>query len=263
VKRVITGLLLTVFLIFLVIYADAFWFFTVVVLTVGLALLEYYRITVGQEKRLLFIGTLLGVAVPVIIYSFGLKGFGGYLLFAVFVIFAYCLFSHKEIASVTRHIGIVILGVIYIAFFLSHLILLRGLEEGSLWILFLVFIISANDTFAYYAGKRFGKRKLAPIVSPSKTLEGALGGLIGGMVIATAFQQFFLIKVSSNEVLILALLIGIISQFSDLFESLIKRSAGVKDSGSLLPGHGGVLDRIDSLIFPAPFLYYYIIIFRL
>ena len=268
-KRVITGLLLGFLCILLVIYATAFWFFVIVVSTVSLALLEYYRITASQDKGLLTIGTLLGAIVPIIIYFLGLKVFPGYLIFAVFFIFAYCLFIKKRaddpnpLVSITSHIGIGVLGVIYIAFSLSHLIVLRELEQGSLWILFLVFIIAANDTCAYYIGRGIVRHKLSPLVSPGKTVEGAAGGLMGGVIAAAIFQQFFLIQIALIETLLLAVFIGIVGQFSDLFESLLKRSAGVKDSGNILPGHGGVLDRVDSLIFPIPFLYYYLIIFRI
>lgn len=261
-KRVVTGLLLGFLLLFLLLYADAFWFFVLIVLTVGFALREYYKITVSQDKGLAFTGTLLGVTIPVAMYVVGPNGFGGYLIFAVFFIFAYCLFVHKELASITNRIGIGVLGIVYIAFPMSHLILLRDLEQGSLWIIFLFLIIIANDTFAYYGGRRFGRRKLSPAVSPNKTVEGAAWGLAGGIIIAIAFQQFFLIKGSIQEIVALSIFIGILGQLSDLFESLIKRGAGVKDSGSILPGHGGALDRIDSLIFPIPVLYYYLIIFR-
>ncbi|MBI5048710.1 MAG: phosphatidate cytidylyltransferase [Deltaproteobacteria bacterium] len=260
-KRVITGFLLGSLFILLVLYATAFLFFALVTLIISLALLEYYKITVGQEKGLLFIGTLLGAIVPVIIYFIGLRGIAGYLIIAVFFIFTYCLFIHKQLVSAASRIGIGILGVTYIAFPLSHIIALRKLEHGSLWVLFLILIVSANDIFAYYIGRGIGRHKLSPVVSPNKTMEGALGGLIGGVVVAIVFQRFFLAHIALNEAL-LAIFIGILGQTSDLFESLIKRSAGVKDSGHILPGHGGVLDRVDSLIFPIPFLYYYLIIFR-
>ncbi len=244
-------------------YASAFWFFALVVLVNCLALLEYYKITIGNDKILLVTGTLLGAVVPVIIYLFEYQWFSGYLILAVFLIFTDSLFRHNLLASVTARIGAGVLGIIYIAFPISHLILIRNMELGRLWLLFIVCIIAANDTFAYYVGRGFGKHKLSPVISPKKTVEGALGGLIGGVAIALVFNQMFLTHISPKEISILAVFIGILGQLSDLFESLIKRSVGVKDSGGILPGHGGMLDRIDSLIFPSPFLYYYLIYFRL
>lgn len=244
-------------------YAAAFWFFALVVLVNCLALFEYYKITIGNDKILLITGTLLGAIVPVIIYLFEYKWFSGYLILAVFLIFTDSLFRHNLLASVTARIGVGVLGIIYIAFPISHLILIRNMEMGRFWLLFIVCIIAANDTFAYYVGKGFGKHKLSPGISPKKTVEGALGGLIGGVAVALVFNQIFLTHISPKEISVLAVFIGILGQLSDLFESLIKRSAGVKDSGGILPGHGGMLDRIDSLIFPSPFLYYYLIYFRL
>lgn len=261
-KRVATGLLLGFLLLFVLLYADVFWFFVIVLLTIVLALFEYYTITISRYKGLVFIGTLLGAMVPVLIYTVGTRWFGGYLLFALFFIFAYCLFASKELAGVTNQIGIGVLGIVYIAFSISHLVLLRYLDKGNLWIIFLFLVIIANDTFAYYMGRRFGRRKLSPLISPKKTIEGSVSGLAGGIIIAAMFQQIFLTKVLLGEAVLLAIFMGIAGQLSDLFESLIKRSADVKDSGSILPGHGGVLDRIDSLIFPIPALYYYLIIFR-
>ena len=244
-------------------YAAAFWFFAIVVLIICLALFEYYKITIGHDKIFLVIGTLLGAIVPVIIYLFEYQWFSGYLILAVFLIFTDSLFRHNLLASVTARIGVGVLGIIYIAFPISHLILIRNMELGRLWLLFIVCIIAANDTFAYYVGRGFGKHKLSPVISPKKTVEGALGGLIGGVAVALVFNQMFLTHISPKEISILAVFIGILGQLSDLFESLIKRSVGVKDSGGILPGHGGMLDRIDSLIFPSPFLYYYLIYFRL
>jgi len=261
-KRVITGLLLGFLFVLLLIYTTGFWFSVIVVLIAGLALFEYCKITINQDKGLLLVATLLGAIVPLIAYLGGFNWLTGYLTFTVFFLFIYCLFAHDPLASVTSRAGMGVLGITYISFPLSHLILLRELEQGSLWILLLVLITAANDTFAFYTGRWIGRLKLSPVVSPNKTVEGALGGVAGGIVAAIAFRQFSLIEISLNEALLLAILLGIAGQFSDLFESLIKRSAGVKDSGNFLPGHGGVLDRIDSLIFPGPFLYYYLVVFK-
>src|SRR3970040_947115 len=233
-KRVITGLLLGFLFVLLLIYTTGFWFCVIVVLIAGLALFEYYKITINQDKGLLLVATLLGAIVPLIAYLSGFNWLTGYLTFTVFFLFIYCLFAHDPLASVTSRAGMGVLGITYISFPLSHLILLRELEQGSLWILLLVLITAANDTFAFYTGRWIGRFKLSPVGSPHKTVEA----------------------------LLLAILLGIAGQFSDLFESLIKRSAGIKDSGNFLPGHGGILDRIDSLIFPGPFLYYYLVVFK-
>ena len=125
-------------------------------------------------------------------------------------------------------------------------------------ILLLLCLIWATDTGAYYTGKTFGKHKFAPSISPNKTWEGTLGGLALACVVAAAFKETLLPDLTWLDAGILALLGGGWGQMGDLFESAFKRSCGVKDSGTLLPGHGGVLDRFDSLIFTAPAYYLYL-----
>jgi phosphatidate cytidylyltransferase len=114
-----------------------------------------------------------------------------------------------------------------------------------------------NDTAAYYTGGAFGRHRLYPLVSPKKSIEGALGGL-GGSIIGTLLARFtFFPQLTLTDCLVTGIVIGILGQAGDLFESLLKRSFGVKDSGTIFPGHGGVLDRLDSIIFAAPAAYYY------
>ena len=121
----------------------------------------------------------------------------------------------------------------------------------------LFIIIWAGDTGAYVVGKLLGRRLLTKI-SPKKTVEGSFGGLIFSMILAVVCKYFLLPELSVNNAIWLGALIGIMGQIGDLAESLLKRSANVKDSGSILPGHGGMLDRLDSLLFGAPAMYYYV-----
>ncbi|HEX7715155.1 MAG TPA: phosphatidate cytidylyltransferase [Bacillota bacterium] len=150
-------------------------------------------------------------------------------------------------------------GAVYIGFMFAYILLLRFIssENGLFYLIFTTFVTWANDTAAYFIGVKFGKHKLSPRISPKKTVEGSFGGLAGGVVtaffLATLFQEplFFFG--------ILGAIVVIAGQFGDLIESIIKRNAGVKDSGSFLPGHGGVLDRFDSLLLSAPVVYYAIV----
>ena len=153
-------------------------------------------------------------------------------------------------------------GIIYIALPFSYLILLRNMENGGRWILLLFTVIWANDTFAMLTGKGFGRHKLSPMISPGKTVEGAVGGLAGGAVAALLYNHFLSMGIGLGSALLLAVVIGVAGIFGDLFESVIKRAAGAKDSGTIIPGHGGMLDRVDSLIFAIPLLYYYLTIGR-
>jgi len=161
-----------------------------------------------------------------------------------------------------------IAGALYVGWMLSYWLNLRGLDDGRNWVYLAMLTTFANDTSAYFVGRARGRHKLAPAISPAKTREGAIGGLagavVGAAVIATVLK---LISAESGapfafrywQIIILGFLIGLFAQIGDLVESLLKRQMGAKESGSLLPGHGGVLDRFDSLIFVGAMVYYYVV----
>ena len=158
-------------------------------------------------------------------------------------------------------VAVTILGMIYVGWFFSYIIFIRSLTEHGGYLFFLLFTIWAMDIASYLAGRAFGRTKLAPAISPKKTWEGAVFGFLISLVAASIFSWTADLEIF--HALTLGILIGIFGQVSDLIESLIKRDAGAKDSSSLVPGHGGVLDRIDSFIITAPLLYYYIVLFIL
>jgi phosphatidate cytidylyltransferase len=143
-------------------------------------------------------------------------------------------------------------GVCYIPLPLALLILLRSAPGGTVWILLLCAVIFAGDTAALYAGTLWGRHKLCPAISPGKTVEGALAGLAANLAVGMAGKALFLPEVGWAAALAFAAAVGLAGQVGDLFESELKRASSVKDSGGLLPGHGGVLDRIDALLFAAP-----------
>lgn len=148
-----------------------------------------------------------------------------------------------------------VFGVIYIPLFLSFLVILYASTNGVLWVLFLLAIIAAGDTGAYYSGTYLGRHKLCPAVSPKKTVEGAMGGLAANLATAWLFKLLFFNSMKSLTCTVFAVVVGVVGQAGDLFESEFKRAAGVKDSSNLLPGHGGFLDRLDALLFAAPVAY--------
>jgi len=139
---------------------------------------------------------------------------------------------------------------------LIFLFLLSTLPNGWIWLIIMLFCTWANDTGAYFVGRRWGRRRLAPELSPGKSVEGAIGGLLTCIVAAWAASLLYT-NLPLWPLLLLGLIIGLAAQVGDLVESAIKRQAGVKDSGKLIPGHGGVLDRFDSMLFTAPLVYYY------
>ena len=147
--------------------------------------------------------------------------------------------------------------IVYIPFPLAALILLRGEPDGIIWIFFLVLIVFLGDAAAFYVGTYFGRHKLHPAISPGKTIEGAIGGLVANLIVAFVFKTVFLPDLSTFLVLVFAPAVGVVGQLGDLFESELKRISGIKDSGNILPGHGGILDRIDALLFAAPLAYFF------
>ena len=159
-------------------------------------------------------------------------------------------------------------GALYVGWMLSYWLGLRGLEDGRNWVYLAMLTTFANDTGAFFIGRARGKHKLAPAISAAKTWEGAIGGLLSGIaaavVIATVLKLISL-KLDSPfvfeywQIVLLGFLVSLFAQLGDLVESLLKRNTGVKESGNLLPGHGGILDRFDSLIFVGAVVYYYVI----
>jgi phosphatidate cytidylyltransferase len=152
-------------------------------------------------------------------------------------------------------------GILYVGWLLGYLTALRGMEDGRNWIYFTFFITFASDSAAFFIGRTFGKQKLSPDISPGKTREGAIGGVIGAAVVAL----FFILPTPLNlpiswwHAVILGVVVSIFGQLGDLAESLFKRNVGVKDSSEVIPGHGGFLDRIDSIVFAGVVVYYYVV----
>jgi phosphatidate cytidylyltransferase len=152
-------------------------------------------------------------------------------------------------------------GILYIGWLLSYLVALRGLDNGRNWVYLVLFVTWVSDTTAFLVGRRLGRHKLAPAISPGKTWEGTVGGICGGIAMSTLFftPTTFQLPLNPGQTVLLGALTSILGQVGDLFESLFKRNLGVKDSGKLMPGHGGILDRIDSLLLAGIMVYYYAI----
>ncbi len=262
-KRIISSVVLIPLIIFLIQWGS-YLYFSLIACVTGLMLIEFCQLSRAMGARssrivvvlsgLLFCLSALTKQVPAELV----------LAFTLFFAFAFQIFR-DEVNGAFLSVASVLIGAVYIGWaFGYHLILLRDLRDaagkpvGSALIFFLLVIIWCGDTAAYLFGKRFGKHKLSPRISPGKTVEGGLAslcfGTLGGLGIRFLLLQETL---SITHTILLGILLGLVSQMSDLSESVIKRSAHVKDSGSLIPGHGGFLDRCDSLIFSAPTLYYY------
>lgn len=161
-----------------------------------------------------------------------------------------------------KDVAYTFLGIFYITFFIMFLTLIRGYEHGKLYIGYTILVAWATDIFAYLIGKHFGKHKFSK-VSPKKSIEGCVSGVLGAVICAIIYmvimKNFVNIEVSYVFIAVMTLVLSLISQIGDFVASSIKRFADVKDYGNLLPGHGGMLDRIDSLIFIAPFVYMFLL----
>lgn len=174
--------------------------------------------------------------------------------------------SSDDFSHVVSSAAIKVFGVLYVALLGGYIIALRMIEDpipqlsAKLLTLFFL-IVFAGDTFAYYTGRKFGKNKLAPKVSPGKTVEGAIGGLIGNILVVVIAHFSFFPELRLVHGIPLALVMGALGITGDLCESMIKRGAKAKDAGKLIPGHGGLLDRLDSMLFNAPVLYYFYLVF--
>jgi phosphatidate cytidylyltransferase len=152
--------------------------------------------------------------------------------------------------------GLSLAGLLYVGLLGQHAVALRELPDGSAWVFLAIFTTFATDTGAYTVGRAIGRRKLAPRLSPAKTVEGAIGGLITGALAAWLLAWVLGLDHPAPALLLLGAAAAVAGQAGDLAESLIKRSIGIKDMGTLFPGHGGMLDRLDSLLFVIPLVYY-------
>ena len=223
----------------------------------AIAMLEFYRMALPErlmESRMAALCGGLMVFVPLI-------GEGGAalssLVAAFLLFFLLFLFRIRNIADAAREVSYAALAFAYIPLLLMHLVMLRQTTYGVQWLVVLMLIVMSNDSLAYYSGRALGKHRLYKLVSPNKSVEGALGGVSGSILGTLLARLTFFPQLTLTDVLLTAVFIGILGQTGDLFESLLKRSFGVKDSGTIFPGHGGVLDRLDSIIFAAPATYYY------
>jgi phosphatidate cytidylyltransferase len=178
------------------------------------------------------------------------------LVVILFILFLFYLITYDHIADLTRDLMVNVLALMYIPLLLGHFIWLRYMNNGEWWVLWLLAVIMAGDTGAFYCGRALGKTKLYPAVSPGKTWAGVWGGLAAAVVVGAALGHWALPRMSLIGLAGLALVLAVVGLLGDLFESMLKRQAEVKDSSGLLPGHGGMLDRLDSLLFATPVVVY-------
>jgi phosphatidate cytidylyltransferase len=262
-KRVVPGLFIAGLWLLLLVKGSPLLFCIVAVLIVVLAADEYLRMVDRRHTSFVerwFLNICVAAPVVIICLYPRIETLSPALLGSFFVSICYFLFRYKDIEDKFNYFCRLIFGIFYIGFLGSHLLLLRFLPEGNVWLIVGTAITSGSDTGAYFVGKAMGKIKLCPNVSPNKTVEGAVGGVIAGLVTGVGFALLFLPSINWLFFVGASMLLSLVGIVGDLTESIIKRGTGTKDSGKCLAGHGGILDRVDSLLFVGPMLYYLLVL---
>lgn len=275
-QRVLTAVV-GVPLLYFIFYLGGIPFLILILLVILFGNIELFKLLeakgIQTEREL---GIAFSLALGIAAY-FGYFYFAVVFSFAVIIIFLLAL-RRQDLSNAIIALSTGLFAIIYIGWFLSHAILLRNIDHnlnlktyvetvqghsdiGFFYIFLVVSCTFLNDTGAYFIGRWKGKRKLIPHVSPGKTLEGTIGGIISSAIAAIVGNLIFKSPIEYHWVVLFGLVIGIVAVLGDLTESLIKRSAEAKDSGGILPGHGGILDRFDSLIFTFPVSYYMVLLY--
>jgi phosphatidate cytidylyltransferase len=231
------------------------WFALLIAAMAGIAGWEFYgmasRLKIQPLTYFGIVWVLLTVVSPVCPYPSVLTIL---ITLSIIISLIWLLFRHPRDQAFTNWAW-TMAGILYIGWMLSYWIKLRGLETGKELVFFAMFTTFANDTGAFFIGKTWGKRALYPSISSGKTWEGAIGGLACSLAAVFIINAIFKLPFSYWQIAVAGLIVSIFAQLGDLAESLLKRNAGVKDAGKLVPGHGGILDRLDSLIFTGVIVY--------
>lgn len=258
--RIITAVT-TLPLLILPIYFSGLIMYILVFLLSIIGLYEFFRAYKIQQTGLFVITGITTLLHYILLWQVGMANFALLITFYILTLLIYFVIVYPRVEF--KSLGLAMTGFFYIAFLLSYIALVRENEQYGLWFVWLIFFIAfGSDTFAYIFGRLFGKHKLAKTLSPKKTVEGSIGGVFGAILLTLGYGLFMYYMGAMEDLSNLAMLavIGgvgaILSQIGDLVASAIKRQTEIKDFGNFLPGHGGILDRFDSNILTAPFVYY-------
>mgnify|MGYP002630282301 CR=1 FL=1 len=256
-ERVISGFVAIPIVLGIILYGHPLLFFVLISTLILIATYEYFTMISNSGVDGF---PMEGIALSLLllaVYFFDIQ----YLplagvLFPV-TLFAVWFIRENNVKVALDSIAYTVFGIFYTAGLGGYFLLIGDLEGGRQMVVFILLFIWAGDSAAFYCGRKFGKHPLLAVVSPNKTIEGAVANIVGTLLAALLARSLFFDELPLIHCLIVAFICGIIGQFGDLSESLIKRNCQVKDSGTLIPGHGGVLDRIDSLLFAGPVFYCY------
>ncbi len=256
-QRLLTALIVGPILLALLLWGGHIAFDILLAGATILCLREFFSMSFPKDTDAQVVGILAGMlpVLGVILFHEPLYVLGGLYLVAL-VSLLFFLVTYSRWDNCFQNWAVLFLGASYIGICFAHFGMLRHLLLGKEFVLFLLVVIFAGDIGAYYVGKGMGKKKLCPNISKGKTVAGAMGGIVSNAVAALIMWFVMLRQLDPRIIVPLAIVTGAIGQIGDLAESVIKRSSGVKDSGTMLPGHGGVFDRLDAVMLAAPFFYW-------
>ena len=224
---------------------------------------EYFSMVLrGGDKKFIVFATLICVLPLLFLYVPDLAHFNGGLVVSALSLLCLVLYGYKQSDDPFNLSLRLVFGLMYCGFLSGHIILMLALPQGAFWLFALTVITTFSDSGAYFVGKSMGRHKLCPHISPGKTIEGFVGGIVSASLGAVLIGLILFPELSALTMALWAIPLSILGVAGDLSESIIKRATGTKDSGRILPGHGGLLDRADSLFFCAP-AFYYILYFNL
>lgn len=258
--RIITALIALPLVVALTLFASTGMFFVVTLLVVTLAVLEALHVFRPEADTSLKGVVLVGGLVVYTTICWYPALFAQVLSVVFLILATYYLLRFKDIVLVINDCAVVLLVWVYVPILFSYIVLLHAVPEGHKLVFMVLLMTMVCDSCAYFVGTRWGKHRLYPAVSPKKSIEGAMGGICGAMLAALASKWIYIPELNVVAALGFGVVIGVFAQVGDLFESLLKRSAQIKDSGQLFPGHGGMLDRLDSLLFAFPLAYFYVML---
>jgi len=264
--RVITAAVGVPLVVLAIWFGDPWPWFTLLIAAVTLAgTYEFYHIAnFDRREPLIYLGLLWSLALVLSPHYHDRRPYVlPIVITAIMLISLICLLCRPCKEGAFHNWAWMIAGALYVGWMLSYWLNLRALADGRNWVYLAMLTTFVNDTGAFFIGRARGKHKLAPAISAAKTWEGAIGGLIcailGAVIIAMVLNLLFPFTYKYWQIVLLGFLVGLFAQLGDLVESLLKRNMGLKESGNLLPGHGGILDRFDSLIFVGAVIYYYVL----
>lgn len=262
-KRIITALVLAPLFLLLVFKGSYVQYSLLVLILALLGLIEYFGFIGDRlERKIKVLGVIWGLFLSCGFIAASSQAIVAMLTFGFISVCLLRLSKVGDISTVFQDIGYTFLGPMYVGLLLGHLSLIRAMAYGREWTILLFLTVWMGDVAAFYTGSYFGRHKLYPEISPNKTTEGALGNIIGSIIVVAGVKIWYIAQLTIFDVAVISIGISVMGQIGDLCESMFKRASGAKDSGVMIPGHGGVLDRFDSILFAAPFLYYYLLIVK-